>query len=260
MPDFCDVALPMPLDMAFTYHVPADMAPVVGGRVLVPFRQQRMMGIVVGVHDNKPKVATKNVLSIVDPSPVLDEILLRLGRWIADYYLAPIGEVFRTMLPLTAEFKRVIGYRIIEQGDMALHLAGVSGSSARSQRTPEEQAIEFRVLDYLAASDGAQVREQTLRSAVGASRKILDGMVRKNWIIRQDLSTQQEATRTIKVAVLKSAEGKLNANQRSIVETVVSAGGRVPVEALQSLDVPRTTLGTLVRRGTIELVEEPADF
>jgi len=260
MPDFCDVAVPVPLDMAFTYRVPDGLTPVVGGRVLVPFRQQRMMGIVVELHDRKPKVATKNVLNVVDPTPVLDDQLLRLGRWIADYYLAPIGEVFRTMLPLTAEFKRVIGYRIIEQGDMALHLAGVSGSSARSQRTPEEQAIEFRVLDYLAASDGAQVREQTLRSAVGASRKILDGMVRKNWIVRQDLSTQQEATRTIKVAVLKSAEGKLNANQRSIVETVVSAGGRVPVEALQSLDVPRTTLGTLVRRGTIELVEEPADF
>jgi primosomal protein N' (replication factor Y) (superfamily II helicase) len=260
MPDFCDVAVPVPLDMAFTYRVPDGLSPVVGGRVLVPFRQQRMMGIVVELHDRKPKVATKNVLNVVDPTPVLDDQLLRLGRWIADYYLAPIGEVFRTMLPLTAEFKRVIGYRIIEQGDMALHLAGVSGSSARSQRTPEEQAIEFRVLDYLAASDGAQVREQTLRSAVGASRKILDGMVRKNWIIRQDLSTQQEATRTIKVAVLKSAEGKLNANQRSIVETVVSAGGRVPVEALQSLDVPRTTLGTLVRRGAIELVEEPADF
>jgi primosomal protein N' (replication factor Y) len=260
MPDFCDVAVPVPLDMAFTYRVPDGLSPVVGGRVLVPFRQQRMMGIVVELHDRKPKVATKNVLNVVDPTPVLDDQLLRLGRWIADYYLAPIGEVFRTMLPLTAEFKRVIGYRIIEQGDMALLLAGVSGSSARSQRTPEEQAIEFRVLDYLAASDGAQVREQTLRSAVGASRKILDGMVRKNWIVRQDLSTQQEATRTIKVAMLKSAEGKLNANQRSIVETVVSAGGRVPVEALQSLDVPRTTLGTLVRRGTIELVEEPADF
>ena len=81
---------------------------------------------------------------------MLDEQLLRLGRWIADYYLAPLGEVFRTMLPLNAEFKRSIGYRLTEQGQMALHLAGMSGSSARSRRTPEEQAAEFRVLDYLA--------------------------------------------------------------------------------------------------------------
>src|SRR5271169_36676 len=116
MPEFCDVALPVPLDMAFTYRIPADAAPVVGGRVLVPFRQQRMSGIVVELHDRKPSVTAKNIISVLDPAPVLDEQLLRLGRWIADYYLAPIGEVFRTMLPLNAEFKRSIGYRITEDG------------------------------------------------------------------------------------------------------------------------------------------------
>src|SRR5271157_4803406 len=151
MPEFCDVALPVPLDMVFTYRVPADVTPVAGGRVLVPFRQQRMTGIVVELHDRKPSVAIKSVLSVLDNAPVLDDQLLRLGRWIADYYLAPIGEVFRTMLPLNAEFKRSIGYRISDDGQMALHLAGMAGSSARSKRTPEEQAAEFRVLDYLAA-------------------------------------------------------------------------------------------------------------
>ena len=314
MPDFCDVALPVPLDMAFTYRVPDGMAPVVGGRVLVPFRQQRMMGIVVDLHDRKPTVATKNVLNVVDITPVLDEQLLRLGRWISDYYLAPIGEVFRTMLPLTAEFKRVIGYRITDQGHSALHRAGISGSSARSQRTPEEQDAEVRVLDYLASTDdvGVQwvphfcpnlgevgifpnagkepdrstngkgtalsvpthaqqhvasaaegqglVREQTLRSATGASRKLLDGMVRKKWITREDVSAQQNATRTIKVAVLKSSEGKLNVNQKTIIEALTSRDGRAPIEYLQSLEVPRTTLATLVRRGAVELVEESADF
>src|SRR5207249_5295897 len=146
-----------------------DAAPVVGGRVLVPFRQERMTGIIVELHDRKPSVQTKSVLSVLDPAPVLDEQLLRLGRWIADYYLAPIGEVFRTMLPLSAEFKRSIGYRITEDGQMALHLAGMSGSSARSRRTPEEQAAAFRGLDYLAGHESAPeaaplVREQTLRS------------------------------------------------------------------------------------------------
>ena len=123
MPEFCDVAVPVPLDMVFTYRVPADATPVVGGRVLVPFRQQRMTGIVVELHDRKPSVATKNILTVLDATPVLDEQLLQLGRWIADYYLAPLGEVFRTMLPLSAEFKRSIGYRLTEEGQMALHLA-----------------------------------------------------------------------------------------------------------------------------------------
>ena len=145
MPEFCDVALPVPLDMVFTYRVAADAVPVVGGRVLVPFRQQRLTGIVVELHDRKPSVTIKSILSVLDPSPVLDDQLLRLGRWIADYYLAPLGEVFRTMLPLNAEFKRAIAYRITSEGHMALHQAGTSGSSARSRRTPEEQAAEFPV-------------------------------------------------------------------------------------------------------------------
>jgi primosomal protein N' (replication factor Y) (superfamily II helicase) len=265
MPEFCDVAVAVPLDMAFTYRIPADAAPVVGGRVLVPFRQQRMTGIVVELHDRKPSVTTKCILSVLDPAPVLDEQLLRLGRWIADYYLAPIGEVFRTMLPLSAEFKRSIGYRITEDGQMALHSASMSGSSARSRRTPEEQEAEIRVLDYLAGSELGDVtanlvREEPLRSAARASKSILTGMVRKKWLMREDVSAAQDATRTTKIAVLKFAEGKLNDNQRILIDTLTASGGRVPLETLRSLEIPRSTLGTLVRRGLVEIVEAPADF
>jgi primosomal protein N' (replication factor Y) (superfamily II helicase) len=265
MPEFCDVALPVPLDMVFTYRVPAELSPIVGGRVLVPFRQQRLTGVVVELHDRKPSVATKTIQSVLDVSPVLDEQLLRLGRWIADYYLAPIGEVFRTMLPLTAEFKRAVAYRITKEGQLALHLAGMSGSSARSRRTPDEQAAEFRVLDYLAAQEPApgetlQVREESLRSAARVSKLILSGMVRKKWLVREDVSAVRDATRTIKVALLKSADGKLNDNQRRLVDTLAASGGKVPVETLQALEVPRTTLSTLVKRGLIEIIEEPAGF
>jgi primosomal protein N' (replication factor Y) len=258
MPEFCDVALAVPLDMAFTYRVPEGMAPVVGGRVLVPFRQQRMSGVVVRLHDRKPLVQTKNVISVLDADPVLDESLIRLGQWIADYYLAPIGEVFRTMLPLSAEFKRTITYRITEEGQMALHLAGMSGSSARSRKTPEDQLAEFRVLDYL--SEREAVREQSLRGATRVSRSLLSGMVRKKWIAREDQSGAQDAVRTVRIALLKNADGKLNPNQRVLVETLAAAGGRIEVETLHALEVPRSTLGTLVRRGLVEIVEEAAAF
>jgi primosomal protein N' (replication factor Y) (superfamily II helicase) len=258
MPEFCDVALPVPLDMAFTYRIPDGMAPVVGGRVLVPFRQQRLSGIVTELHDRKPKVQTKNVISVLDPTPVLDAQLLRLGQWIADYYLAPIGDVFRSMLPLNAEFQKTISYSITETGHAALHAAGTVGSSARARRTPEEQLAEFRVLEYL--SEGEAAREQTLRAATRVSRAVLAGMVRKKWIEREDLSDARDAARTVKVAQLKTAEGKLNANQQTLVDTLAGAGGKVAVETLQALEVPRTTLATLVKRGLVEIIEEPAEL
>jgi len=280
MPLFCDVALAVPLDMAFTYAIPPGMEPVVGGRVLVPFRQQRMSGIVVELHDREPKVKTKKVIEALDLSPVLDDQLLKLGQWIADYYLAPVGEVFRTMLPLSAEFKRAITYRITEQGQMALHLAGVSGSPPRSQRTPDQQLLEFRVLDYLAEREGVAVNEASLRGATRVSKALLSGMTRKKWIVREDVSAVRDAARTVKVAVLRAAEenpatdegetpsgqavrprhAKLNENQANLIEALAAAGGRVQVEALRGLEVPRTTLGTLVRRGLIEIVEEPQGF
>src|SRR6266404_2060517 len=272
MPLFCDVALAVPLEMVFTYAIPPGMEPVVGGRVLVPFRQQRMSGIVVELHNRPPQVKTKKVLEALDLSPVLDEQLLKLGKWIADYYLAPLGEVFRTMLPLSAEFKRAITYRITDDGQMALHLAGISGSPARSRRTPEEQLVEFRVLDYLAERES--VREESLRGATRVSKALLAGMVRKKWIAREDVSAARDATRTIKVAVLLGAEasppldgsetrphtGKLNENQRALIDGLAAAGGKVPVDALRGLEVPRTTLSTLVRRGLIEFVDEAHDF
>ena len=265
MSEFCDVALPVPLDMVFTYRVLAETTPLVGGRVLVPFRQQRLTGIVVELHDRKPSVTIKSILSVLDLTPVLDDQLLRLGRWIADYYLAPIGEVFRTMLPLSAEFKRAVAYSITAEGRAALHLAGWLGSSARSRRTPEEQAVEFRVLDHLAAqeiaaAETAQVREESLRSATRVSKIILNGMVRKKWLAREDVSAVRDASRTIKIALLKSADGKLNGNQQRLIETLAASGGRVPIETLQALEVPRTTLTTLVKRGLIEIIEEPAEF
>ncbi len=260
MPEFCDVALPVPLDMVFTYRVPADAVPIVGGRVLVPFRQQRLTGVVTELHDRRPSITTKNVLAVIDPAPVLDDQLLRLGRWIADYYLAPIGDVFRTMLPLNAEFKRIVGYRIAEQGHTALYQAGISGSSARSRLTPEEQAAEFRVLENLSNSDGDLIREASLRSATGISRRLLEGMVRKKWLLREDVSAPQDAARTVRIALLKSADGKLNENQKKLVDTLAAAGGKVPVETLNALEVPRTTLGTLVKRALVEIIEEPADF
>jgi len=258
MPDFCDVALSVPLDTAFTYCVPEGMQPVIGGRVLVLFRQQRMSGVVIALHDRAPTVQAKNILSVLDAAPVLDQQLLQLGKWIADYYLAPPGEVFRTMLPLAAEFKRAVAYRMTDEGQMALHHAGTSGSSARSRKTPDEQLVEVRVLDYLAERE--LVREETLRNATGVSKSVLAGMVRKKWIVREDLSGARDATRTMKVAVLKIAEGKLNSNQQLLIETLASAGGRVPVETLQALEVPRTTLRTLVKRGLVEIIEEPFEF
>ena len=243
--------------MVFTYST-GELAPFVGGRVLVPFRAERLSGVVTALHDRQPSMQAKNILQVLDSEPVLDAMLMQLGQWISQYYLAPIGEVFRTMLPLAAEIKRAKLYRITDTGHEALHASATAGSSRRSHLDAGAQMLEYAVLDYLAMSDA--VLEGTLRSATGANRKVLDNLARKKWIAREDVSSARDARRTIDIAVVKDVTGKLNRNQEQIIALLRESGGRAPVEQIRELPVPRTTLQTLVRRGVVEIVEEPADF
>src|SRR3954465_10824373 len=207
MPHFCDVAVPVPLDATFTYRT-GETEPVVGGRVLVPFRAERVVGVVTKLHDNAPqsqdkdkKIQIKSVIAALDSEPVLDAGLLKLGEWIAQYYIAPIGEVFRSMLPLTAEVKKQIVYRIAEAGHEALAASAGIGSSLRSRRSEAEQDLEYKALDYLAQRDFAS--EGSLRASVKIPKSLLPGMVRKKWIIREDASSVRDASRPVQIAVLK---------------------------------------------------------
>src|SRR5215469_8453119 len=173
MTRYCDVAVPVPLDSVFTYRLPEGMHPTPGGRVLVPFHRRRTVGIITAVHDHAPAVTAKDVLRSLDPedTAALSSELLRLGRWISEYYLSPLGEVFRSMLPLNAEFRRVVVYRITEEGRVALDRAGQAGSSLRSRRPAEEEDTEFRVIDYLGGRE--QAHEAGLVAATRASKDLL---------------------------------------------------------------------------------------
>ena len=260
MPRFCDVAVPVPLDATFTYSIPEELPePCVGGRVIVPFREKRLCGIVTELHDREPRFEAKPVQQALDTVAALTPELMQLGRWIAHYYIAPIGEVLRTMLPLAAEFRRVIAYRITDKGLEALHAASITGSSLRSRQEPEQRMLEYAVLNRLA--DGETMREASLRAAAGAPRSVLQTLLRKKWIAREDLSGVRDASRNIQIATLRNVEGKLNANQQRIVDYLrQQAEQSATVVALRELAVPRTTLQTLVRRGVVKLRNEPAGF
>lgn len=99
---YADIILPLPLEGVFTYSVPDDMASAVkpGMRVVVPLgRSKKYMGVVLKVHDVKPEFEVKDILSLSDTRPSVTALQLRLWQWIADYYMSPLGDVFKAALP-----------------------------------------------------------------------------------------------------------------------------------------------------------------
>ena len=101
MVHYADLILPVPLQGLFTYAIPEGMNVEVGVRVLVTFgRSKTYLGIVVKVHDVKPEgYAVKPITQVMDETPIVTEKQLRLWQWISDYYLSPIGEVYKAALP-----------------------------------------------------------------------------------------------------------------------------------------------------------------
>ncbi|MGB6690912.1 MAG: primosomal protein N', partial [Terracidiphilus sp.] len=212
MPAYCEVALPVPLDRTFTYAIRDGQRPRRGARVIVPFRNEKLIGVVTAA-DSKPAsdFEIRSIEAVLDEEPLLSEHLLALGEWIAQYYIAPLGEVLRGMLPLGAEVRRTVYYRITDLGRdvLAGSVDGDQPNSAadnarhnrkRGKLSPDGQDLEHRVLARLA--DGEPVRVSTLRTATSATLQVLAALVRKKWIARETSAVERAARRTERFAVL----------------------------------------------------------
>ena len=213
MPEFCDVALPVPLDTAFTYRLPDGMQPVVGGRVLVPFRQQRLSGVVTALHDRAPKVQTKNISAYSTPRPYS---MSNCSAGQVDCGLLS-GAARRSLSHHAAA-----GRGVQTNHRLPHHRARTDGAAPRrngrriSPRPQDARRSTGGVSRPRLPGERETVREESLRAATRVSKSVLAGMVRKQWIAREDLSDVRDATRTMKVALLKSRRGQTQFQSASV--------------------------------------------
>jgi primosomal protein N' (replication factor Y) (superfamily II helicase) len=272
MPVCCEVALPVPLDRVFTYAVNEGQLPQRGARVVVPFRNEKLIGVVTAVDvATPPEFEVKYLEAVLDGEPLLSEQLLTLAEWMAQYYLAPLGEVLRGMLPLMAEVRRTVYYRITDLGRDVL-ADSVDGASAglraelkaqskrRRKLSPEEQDLEHRVLARLAS--GEAVKVSTLRTATAATLHVLAALVRKKWIVRETAAVERDARRTERFAVLipEARLPALTVKQQAILAELAACGGELRLAELRARDLASSTLQTLVRRGLVRIDERSAAF
>ena len=110
--NYAEVILPLPLEGTFTYSIPGPLRDRVrpGMRVVVPLgKSKTYTAMVMRTHDEKPQFDTRDLLQVVDDTPMLLPCQLKLWQWISTYYMSALGDVFKAALP--AGLKAEDGYR-----------------------------------------------------------------------------------------------------------------------------------------------------
>src|SRR5215831_7494966 len=100
-PEIAQVVVELPLETPLDYRIPPDLGAGcrIGQRVLVPLAKRQVLGYIVGLASTSTVADLKELVEILDETPLLTPALLQLTHWIAEYYLCPWGQVLKAAVP-----------------------------------------------------------------------------------------------------------------------------------------------------------------
>lgn len=256
----CSVALPVPLRTTFTYAVPEPMRAAVelGSRVLVPFRRKSLVGVVVEFVENAPEgTQVREIARVLDVFPALTPKLMELANWIAQYYLAPIGDVVRAMAPPLTELKSQRQIVLTEAGRAASESLGggelshgLAGAEVRFVAALKEKKSPVHVKSL--ASLGLDVSSLQKLQRLGLIE------------IREGMQTKKRKTQRViawKAAPAGEGAGKtLSEKEERVRRLLETERGPLPlVQLLRFANVARSLIERMLRDGLLESWEEPPD-
>ena len=262
---FCNVALPLPLRTTFAYAIPESLRDPLqrGSRVLVPFRRKSLVGVVVELLAAPPAVSRKaelrEISKLMDFAPALRPKLVELGQWIATYYLAPIGEVFRAMLPPLTELKLRRQVSLTAAGRAALASLG-AGELSEGLTSAESGFLQKVQKKNGALPIGAATR-------AGLSSETLQRLRQRGFLeIRESFESSKRKSQTI--VAWKGATGAqaeiparpLSEKEEKIRALLETERGPLPLpQLLKRAGVSRSLVSRLLAEGSLESWEEPVD-
>ncbi|MCU1242013.1 MAG: replication restart helicase PriA [Candidatus Acidoferrum typicum] len=283
---FCNVALPIPLRNTFTYAIPDALRDSVqpGSRVLVPFRNKSLVGVVVEcVQQAPPSTKIRDITKAMDFLPALTPKLIELAHWIAGYYLAPIGEVFRAMLPPVTELRTERQIVLTDSGRAAAEkeavvagnatLREIMHSAAAQQRhflshlrdkggmmpfaSAAKLGVDEAALQRLRRAALIEIRESMLGRKAKTQRVIawkengsaaVESALKETQLAHQSRS-QEKASRA------QALEEKINS-----VKTALQARGPLPLaQLLRIAQVSHSVIERMLRDGLLDSWEERID-
>lgn len=222
-----EVALPLPMDKTFHYLVPADLAAKAqpGKRVFVPFGGRKLTGYLLTFAPDCEFARLKEIIDVLDDEPLWTDGELEFFRWVAAYYLHPLGEVLRTALPSGINLKSSRS-----GGDGAEKVSGgqgikyetfyLPGSAGEPTRKLGAKAAEIR--QFIQAEGELAAAE--LRRRFGQCGAQLKRLVEVGLLCCQQREQFRDPFRD--ETVVKDRPKQLNQHQQAAFEALVSASAR----------------------------------
>ncbi|HEY1183334.1 MAG TPA: primosomal protein N', partial [Bryobacteraceae bacterium] len=246
------VSVPAPLDQPFTYSLPETLRHRVrpGSRIVVPFGPRKLTGVILRCHDEPPNIATREALRLIDSEPVLDAELLSLGRWIAGYYCAPLGDVLRGMLPLQSEIRRGKIWSLTDAGRDA------------ARQLLLDAAPDDPVARILAMLEKRPLSAAYLSRILPLADKAIRSLERKGLIAAENVQTERDPWRApagrLRVELAANpAEGKLNKPERELKAFLELHPGSHNLKELESMLAHSSAAArSLARKGVVTLTAE----
>jgi len=216
---FADVAVPLPLFQTFTYSVPDSLGDELhpGCRVLVPFGTRHLVGLVTQVHRESREGTIKPILETLDRKPILSPSLLKLGLWVASYYLAPPGVSLRVMLPPGLLAKKVAldeEHPVQKFWPTKRHLAVVEMTSSEARLTARQKEVV-----ELLSQRTLPVAVQPFLREVGCSSSVLQNLVSKGSIRMEEVESYRSPWAHSETSP-EVQKHDLNPDQRRIFEKI----------------------------------------
>jgi primosomal protein N' (replication factor Y) len=248
---YCDVSLPIPLDRLFTYRLPETLTHRVkpGCRVLVPFGTRKLTGVVLAVHDSPGDGPIKEVLRLLDEEPVLDPELIALGGWIAEYYCAPLGEVLRSMTPLTGEVRRSKLYSLTDAGRDA------------ARQLLLDDPTDDPTLQTLALLEARPASALYLKNKIPGAANIIRTLEKRGFIAVEDVEADRDPFRAsaarLRVEFVARSDSKLPKQERELLSYLELHVGSHNVQQLDAtVKGASPAARALARRGMVKLATE----
>ncbi len=250
--DLVDVAVPLPVHHTYTYRVPARLVDAIapGKRVLVPFGRRRISGYALGQPLQAPDVRTvKDIADVLDDIPLFPKSMVPFFRWVADYYLHPLGEVIHTALPGGLVLAERSLYQLTESGRQAV----------------TDERVEMSVRRALEAMDGPPSKYAQLCKKIngGLPRSKLNTWIANGWVDHtvsmRGQHTRPKLQRFAQSIPFNRNTVRLSEQRKKILSLLDKQGGMFVTQLKAHVPTAANLVRSMVKDGQVT-VEERAVY